>query len=80
MKIKLLAFDLDGTIVKEDHTTITNKSLEAIDYVADKGIDFLLGKGHVAVNKGQKAVKSNYANGATVTVNGKDYSIKIIKV
>ena len=44
---------------------------------ADKGIDFLLGKGHVAVNKGQKAVKSNYANGATVTVNGKDYSIKM---
>lgn len=44
---------------------------------ADKGIDFLLGKGHVAVNKGQKTVKSNYANGATVTVNGKDYSIKM---
>ncbi|MBQ3312072.1 biotin/lipoyl-binding protein [bacterium] len=44
---------------------------------ADKGIDFLLGKGHVAVNKGQKAAKSNYANGATVTVNGKDYSIKM---
>ena len=44
---------------------------------ADKGIDFLLGKGHVAVNKGQKATKSNYANGATVTVNGKDYSVKI---
>lgn len=45
---------------------------------ADKGIDFLLGKGHVAVNKGQKSVsKSNYENGATVTVNGKDYAVKI---
>lgn len=44
---------------------------------ADKGIDFLLGKGHVAVNKGQKATKGNYANGATVTVNGKDYAVKI---
>lgn len=45
---------------------------------ADKGIDFLLGKGHVAVNKGQKsASKSNYENGATVTVNGKDYAVKI---
>ena len=45
---------------------------------ADKGIDFLLGKGHVAVNNGQKsASKSNYENGATVTVNGKDYAVKI---
>lgn len=44
---------------------------------ADKGIDFLLGKGHVAVNKGQKATKGNYANSATVTVNGKDYAVKI---
>lgn len=44
---------------------------------ADKGIDFLLGKGHVAVNKGQKATKGNYANGATVTVNGKEYAVKI---
>ena len=45
---------------------------------ADKGIDFLLGKGNVAVNKGQKsASKSNYENGATVTVNGKDYAVKI---
>ena len=45
---------------------------------ADKGIDFLLGKCHFAVNKGQKsASKSNYENGATVTVNGKDYAVKI---
>ena len=44
---------------------------------ADKGIDFLLGKGHVAVNKGQKATKGNYVNGATVTVNGKEYAVKI---
>ena len=44
---------------------------------ADKGIDFLLGKGHVAVNKGQIATKGIYANGATVTVYGKDYAVKI---
>ena len=48
------------------------------DANADKGIDFLLGKGKVLVNKGQKASSSkNYKNGATVTVNGKDYSIKL---
>lgn len=44
---------------------------------ADKGIDFLLGKGHVAVNKGQKTTSGNYANGATVTVNGKEYAVKL---
>lgn len=45
---------------------------------ADKGIDFLLGKGKVLVNKGASASSSNnYKNGATVTVNGKDYAVKI---
>ena len=48
------------------------------DANADKGIDFLLGKGKVLVNKGQKpASNNNYKNGATVTVNGKDYSVKL---
>lgn len=45
---------------------------------ADKGIDFLLGRGKVLVNKGASASSSNnYKNGATVTVNGKDYAVKI---
>ena len=43
---------------------------------ADKGIDFLLGKGTVSVHKG-KTSSNNYKNGATVTVNGKDYAVKI---
>ena len=43
---------------------------------ADKGIDFLLGKGTVSVHKGQTS-SNNYKNGATVTVNGKDYAVKI---
>ncbi len=49
------------------------------DANADKGIDFLLGKGKVLVNKGQKAAASanNYKDGATVTVNGKNYAVKI---
>ena len=48
------------------------------DANADKGIDFLLGKGKVLVNKGQKATSNNnYKNGATVTVNGKEYAVKI---
>ena len=48
------------------------------DANADKGIDFLLGKGKVLVHKGQKpSSNNNYKNGATVTVNGKDYSVKL---
>ena len=48
------------------------------DANADKGIDFLLGKGKVLVNKGKtQSSNNNYKNGATVTVNGKDYSIKL---
>ena len=47
------------------------------DANADKGIDFLLGKGKVLVNKGQKQSSNNYKNGATVTVNGKEYAVKI---
>ena len=48
------------------------------DANADKGIDFLLGKGKVLVNKGQKTTSNNnYQNGATVTVNGKEYAVKI---
>ena len=48
------------------------------DANVDKGIDFLLGKGKVLVNKGQKTTSNNnYKNGATVTVNGKEYAVKI---
>ncbi|MBR2526549.1 biotin attachment protein [bacterium] len=48
------------------------------DANADKGIDFLLGKGKVLVNKGQKtSSNNNYKDGATVTVNGKNYAVKI---
>ena len=47
----------------------------------DKGIDFLLGKGTVSVNKtsGEKETRSssNGADGYTVTVNNKKYSVKI---
>lgn len=47
MAIKLLAFDLDGTIVKEDHTTITKKSLEAIRCAKNKGIVTVIATGRI---------------------------------
>ena len=46
----------------------------------NQGIDFLLGKGHQQIETvASKQAKSaaNYENGATVTVNGKDYSVKL---
>lgn len=45
----------------------------------DKGIDFLLGKGKVSVDKSANAKKTSSGNaeGYTVTLNGKKYSVKL---
>ncbi|MBR6301309.1 biotin attachment protein [bacterium] len=47
----------------------------------DKGIDFLLGKGKVSVNKvdasSAPAAEGNDTNGYTVTVNGKKYAVAL---
>ena len=48
----------------------------------DKGIDFLLGKGTVSVNKvraseAQQKSEGNDTNGYTVTVNGKKYAVAL---
>ena len=46
----------------------------------DKGIEFLLGKGQVSVNKvsvDKKDVATTSADGYTVTVNGKKYAVKL---
>ncbi len=46
----------------------------------DKGIEFLLGKGQVSVNKvsaDKKEVATTSADGYTVTVNGKKYAVKL---
>ena len=52
------------------------------DKSVDKGIDFLLGKGQVSVNKKspddkqpEESGSSNSSNGYTVTVNGKKYAV-----
>ena len=47
----------------------------------DKGIDFLLGKGQISVNKSAAKVQSSTSapsssDGCTVTVNGKKYAVK----
>lgn len=45
----------------------------------NQGIDFLLGKGHVQIETAasKQNNSANYKNGATVTVNGKDYAVKL---
>ena len=47
----------------------------------DKGIEFLLGKGVVSVNKSSGAVQKSASaaskDGCTVTVNGKKYEVKL---
>ena len=47
MKVKLLAFDLDGTIIMEDRKTITRQSLEAIKYAADKRVKIVVATGRM---------------------------------
>ena len=47
MALELLAFDLDGTIIKEDRMTVTNKSIEAIKYAADKGVKIVIATGRM---------------------------------
>ena len=46
--VKLLVFDLDGTVVWEkDHKTITDKTFEAIKYAADKGVIVMIATGRM---------------------------------
>lgn len=46
--IKLLVFDLDGTVVWEkDHKTITEKTFEAIEYAAKKGVIVMIATGRM---------------------------------
>ena len=47
MEVKLLAFDLDGTIIKDDRKTITDKSIEAIKYAASKGVKIVIATGRM---------------------------------
>ena len=47
MAIKLLAFDLDGTIVMDDQKTITDKSIEAIRYAKEKGLVVVVATGRI---------------------------------
>lgn len=46
--IKLLVFDLDGTVVWEkDHKTITQKTFDAIEYAAKKGVTVMIATGRM---------------------------------
>ena len=46
--IKLLVFDLDGTVVwQKDHKTITDKTFEAIEYAAKKGVKVAIATGRM---------------------------------
>ncbi len=48
MEYKLIAIDMDGTLLKEDKT-ISNKTKEAIKMATDKGVKVVLGSGRPIV-------------------------------
>lgn len=45
MDIKLIALDLDGTLLDTDHATIPARNLEALRAAADRGVDIALASG-----------------------------------
>ena len=47
MDVKILAFDLDGTIVMDDRKTITKQSIDAIKYAAEKGVKIVVATGRM---------------------------------
>ena len=69
MAIKLLAFDLDGTIVKDDQRTITEKSIEAIRYAKEKGVVVVIATGRIASGL-PKAINVDKYIDYVVTANG----------
>ena len=44
-KIKLIAVDLDGTLLRQDHTTLSPKNREALTRAADEGIEVVVATG-----------------------------------
>lgn len=46
--VRMLVFDLDGTVVwQKDHKTITEKTFEAIEYAAQKGVIVVIATGRM---------------------------------
>ena len=44
-KIKLIAVDLDGTLLRQDHITLSPKNREALTCAADEGIEVVVATG-----------------------------------
>ena len=45
MSIKLIAFDVDGTFVGDDHLTINEKNIEAMKKAHEQGIKVVMSTG-----------------------------------
>lgn len=43
--IKLIAVDLDGTLLRQDHITLSPKNREALTSAADEGIEVVVATG-----------------------------------
>lgn len=76
MDIKLLAFDLDGTIVKADQKTITERSIQAIEYVANKGIDLIIATGRMYSSLPKELIRNKNISYFITSNGAKLYSAK----
>jgi len=44
-QVKLIALDLDGTLLSEDHSTVTQANIEALEMAAEQGIKVVIATG-----------------------------------
>ena len=44
-KVKLIALDLDGTLLMEDHSTVSKENIDALQRAAEKGIEIVISSG-----------------------------------
>jgi Cof subfamily protein (haloacid dehalogenase superfamily) len=66
----MLVFDLDGTVVwQNDHKTITDKTFEAIEYAAEKGVVVVIATGRM-LSGIQDFLKENKNIKYLITTNG----------
>lgn len=50
MSIQLIAMDLDGTLLKDDHMTVSQRNREALRRAAEKGVQLVLASGRTWVH------------------------------
>ena len=49
MPIQLIAMDLDGTLLRSDHMTVSERNRNALQHASEKGVHLVLASGRTCV-------------------------------